>query len=243
MTTTSSKSPSPRMTSTTSSLGHEALRGLGFGSGAGLLICLGAWLSPFAAADRPALALAAVILSLPVGCIVARRPRSVRDAGGVGMASVVAALALSMVVSLPDPALWLRTASWCLAAGLLGAAVGSMVRGAAVIATCGWLFLNGLPFFFQYLPAFRDTGEAWALNGCPWLGFSADAFGGDPLRRTVIYMGQWTELSGATSLSMLQASTLWLAAVPAFASLILATAIGCRREQKEDTPVVERAGA
>jgi hypothetical protein len=31
--------------------------------------------------------------------------------------------------------------------------------------------------------------------------------------------------------------------VPAFASLIFASAIGDKREQAEDTPVVERAGA
>jgi len=214
-----------------------------FGAGAAVLVCLGTWLSPLAAADRPALALVAVTLSLPLGCVVGRRTRGVRDAGGIGMAAVVAALALSGGVSLGEPALFLRTASWCLAAGVLGAALSSMTRGAGIAAACVWLFLCGLPFFYQHLPAFRETGESWAVNGCPWLGFSMDAFGGDPLRRTVIYMGQWTELTGATSLSMLRASTLWLAAVPAFASLIFASAIGQSREQTEDTAVVERAGA
>jgi hypothetical protein len=218
MTTTSSKFRFLRTSSTTSS----ALRGLAFGAGAGVLVCVAAWLSPLAAADRPALALLGVTLSLPLGCVVARRPADTNDARGVGITAVVAALVFSAVLTLPAPGLWLHTAWWCTAAVLLGASIGSTVRGAGVAATCFWLFLNGLPFFYDKLPVLRDTAESWALQGCPWLGFSSDAFGGDPLRRPVLYLGQWTGLSGSTSFSLLRISTLWLAAVPAFAALIVA---------------------
>lgn len=243
MTTTFSKSPSPTTTLTTSSFRLEALRGFAAGAGAGVVLCLAAWLSPLSAADRPALALLAVTLSFPLGALVARRPSCARGAGGIGVRAVVAAVGLSVIVSLPDPQLWVRVTSWCLASCILGAAIGSSMRGAAVVASCAWLFLCGLPFFFQDLPAFQDTAEDWALHACPWLGFSMDAFGGDPLRRPLIYMGHWTELTGATSLRMLQVSTLWLAAVPAFASLIVASSIGQKHGQAEDTDIVERAGA
>jgi hypothetical protein len=219
-----------------------ALRGLAFGAGAGVLTCVAGWLSPLAAGDRPVLALFAVTLSLPLGCTLARTPGSMRQAGGIGLGAVVASLALAATVSVLEPALFVRTASWCLAAALLGACVASASRAAGVIATCFWLFLCGLPFFYARMPIFPETLELWALQGCPWLGFSADAFGGDPLRRPVIYMGHWTELSGATSLGVLQAQTLWLAAVPALASLIV-TSFRRAREQTEDTPELERAGA
>jgi hypothetical protein len=235
--TTSSKSPSPK----TSSL-SPALMGLFFGLGAGVLVCLAAWLSPLAATDRPTLALFAVALSLPLGCAISREPASARDAGGLGLAAVIAALGLAAVVSLLEPALFIRTASWCVAAGLIGVCLGAIGRGPGVVATCIWLFLNGLPFFYERMPILESTLEAWALQGCPWLGFSADAFGGDPLRRPVLYLGQWTGLSGSTGMGTLQASTLWLAAVPAFASLIVAS-IRRQREQTEDSAVLERAGA
>jgi hypothetical protein len=238
MATTFSKSPSPRTTSDAAA----ALKGLAFGGATGVLVCLAAWLSPLAADDRPVLALFAVTLSLPLGCGVARAALSMREAGRVGISTLVAALTLAASVSLLEPALFARTASWCVAAALLGACLGSASRVAGVGATCFWLFLCGLPFFFQRLPFFRETLETWALQGCPWLGFSADAFGGDPLRRPVIYLGQWTGLSDSTSLGVLQAETLWLAAVPAFASLIV-TSIRRTREQTEDTPELERAGA
>ena len=240
MTTTFSKSPSPKTTSTTSSFRLEAIRGLAFGAGTGTFLCLVGWLSPLAAGDRPALALLAATLSLPLGCLVARHPSSVREAGGIGIRAVVAALALSIVVSLPEPQLWVRVASWCLASCLLGAAVGSSIRGAGPVATCVWLFLCGLPFFFQHLPVFRETAEEWALHACPWLGFSMDAFGGDPLRRPLIYMGHWTELTGATSLRMLQVSTLWFAAVLTLASLIVSSSIGRKRGETEAAEVSEQ---
>jgi hypothetical protein len=70
----------------------------------------------------------------------------------------------------------------------------------------------------------------------------ADAFGGDPLRRPVLYLGQWTELSGGTGIGTLQPATLWLAAVPAFAALLVSK-IGRAHEKAETTPELERAGA
>lgn len=243
MTTPSSKSPSPKTSSTTSKLRHPALRGLVAGLGAGLLVMLAAGLNPLAASDRPALALLAVTLSLPLGALLSRRPSSARDAGGLGLAALVAALLLAACVSLFEPALFVRTASWCVAAALLGVSVGSIGRGAGVAATAFWLLLCGLPFFYWKLPAFTATAETWALQGCPWLGFAQDAVGGDPLRRPVLYLGHWSQLSGATGLGMLEASTLWLAAVPAFAALIVASMGGLKREQTENPAVMERAGA
>ena len=234
--TTSSKSPSPKTSD------RAVLRGLGYGLGAGLLVCLAAWLSPLAAGDRPVLALFAVTLSLPLGCVIARAPDSARTAGGVGLAAVLAGLALAATVSLFEPALFIRTASWCVAAMLLGSSIGAASRTAGVGATCFWLFLNGLPFFYDRMPVFETTMESWALQACPWLGFSADAFGGDPLRRPVLYLGQWTELSGGTGIGTLQPATLWLAAVPAFAALLVSK-IGRAHEKAETTPELERAGA
>lgn len=239
MTTATKSSKSPFLTTSDAA---AALKGLAFGAGAGVATCLAAWLSPLAASDRPVLALLAVTLSFPLGCAVGRRPHTMRQAGGVGLGAVVAALTLAAIVSLLEPALFVRTASWCVAAALLGACIASASGTAGVGATCFWLFLCGLPFFYWRLPVFAETWELWALQGCPWLGFSGDAFGGDPLRRPVIYLGQWTELSGATSLGTLQAETLWLAAVPAFASLLVIS-IGRRDGKAEDTPELERAGA
>lgn len=243
MTTTSSKSPSPKTSSTTSKLRHPALRGLAAGLCAGLLVVLAAGLNPLAATDRPALALLAVTLSLPLGAVLARRPSDVRDAGGLGLAALVAALLLAASVSLFEPALFVRTASWCAAAALLGACVGSVGRGAGVAVTALWLMLCGLPFFYWRLPFLNSSAETWALQGCPWLGFAQDAVGGDPLRRPVLYLGHWSELSSATGLGMLEASTLWLAAVPAFAALIVTSMGGLNREQTENPAVLERAGA
>jgi len=237
-----SKSQSPKTTSTTSSLPRAALVGAGWGVGAGLLLCLGAWLSPLAASDRPALALLAVTVSLPLGCVVARRPAGIRDAGAVGLSGIVAALALAAVVSLADPALFVRTASWCLAAGLIGVGTASTVRGAGVFATAFWLLLCALPFMFDKMPVLQQTAESWAMQGCPWLGFAQDALGGDPLRRPVLYLGHWSGLSSHTSMNLLQVSTLWLTAVPAFASLIVSSEVRGRRET-EDSPVVEPVGA
>ncbi|MCA8916937.1 MAG: hypothetical protein KDB90_16210 [Planctomycetes bacterium] len=238
-TTTFLKSPFLRTNSTTSS----ALRGLGLGLGCAIVVCLAVALSPFAASDRPALALLAVTLSFPLGVLASRRPKDLKDASSIGMTAAVSALALASTLTIAEPALWLRTASWCLAAGLLGASVASTVGGAGILATCGWLALNGLPFFYDRMPVLRETAEVWALQGCPWLGFSGDAFGGDPLRRPVLYLGQWTKLSSANSFSVLRASTLWLAAVPAFASLLVASLAGRAREQAEDSPELERSGA
>jgi hypothetical protein len=237
MATTSSKSPSLK-----TSDAAAALRGLAFGIGTGVAICLAAWLSPLAAGDRPVLALFAVTVSLPLGVAVARVPGSMRAAGGVGLSTLIASLSLAATVSIAEPALFMRTASWCIAAALLGACLASASRAAGLGAACFWLFLCGLPFFFERLPFFQETLEAWAMQGCPWIGFSVDAFGGDPLRRPVIYLGHWTALADSTSLGVLQAETLWLAAVPAFASLLVYS-IGRTSEKAADTPELERAGA
>jgi hypothetical protein len=230
--TTSSKFPFLKMSD-----GVSALKGLAFGAVAAAAICLAAWLSPLAAADRPTLALLAVTFSLPLGCMIARRPADPRAAGAIGLGAIAAGLGLALV-TLFEPALFVRTGSWCIAAALLGASLGSL-RVAGVVATCFWLFLSGLPFFYERLPL--DL-EGWALQGCPWLGFSSDAFGGDPLRRPLIYMGHWSELTGASGFGTLRPSTLWLAAVPAFAALIV-SAGGRASEKAEGSAELDRPGA
>jgi len=220
---------------------HAPLRGLAAGLCLGLVLCAASWLSPLAASDRPTLALLAVTLSLPFGVVLSRRPTGVRHAGEVAAGSVLAALALAAVVAVLDPALFVRTSSWCVAAALLGTSLGSISRAMGVFAAAFWLLLCGLPFFYQHVPVLAGTFENWALQGCPWLGFSSDAFGGDPLRRPVLYLGRWSGLSDSTTTELLRPATLWLAAVPAFASLVLSS--GARRETVEDSAVVERAGA
>ena len=107
------------------------------------------------------------------------------------------------------------------------------------MATAFWLLLCALPFTFDKLPLLQETAEIWAMQGCPWLGFSQDAFGGDPLRRPVLYLGHWTELSNLGSLSLLRVSTLWLAAVPAFAGMILASEISKPAKDPAPEPVTE----
>ena len=232
MTTTFLKSLSLRTNSTTSS----ALLGLLVGAAAAVVVCLASWLSPLSAGDRPTLALLGVTLSLPLGCLLARTPNGLREASAIGISSVVATLVFTGVLVGFEPALWLRTASWCVAGGLIGSSIASMAAGAGVVLTCFWLALNGLPFFYSRIPVFADVAELWALQGCPWLGFSSDAFGGDPLRRPVLYLGQWTELTGTTSLGLLRVSTLWVAAVPGFASLLV-SAVAFHKPSPEPEPV------
>lgn len=121
--------------------------------------------------------------------------------------------------TLAEPALFVRTAVWCMAASLIGGALASMHHAAGVAATCLWLLACGLPFFFEKLP-----GEGWrdyALYGCPWLGFSQDALGGDPLRRSVLYLGHWTELSDEPAINLMRAETLWLTGALTLAAALL----------------------
>lgn len=230
-----SKSRSPMTTSTTSNeaLGRSALLGGVWGAGAGVFLCVAAWLSPLAASDRPALALLAVTVSLPLGCLIARRAVGPREASAVGLRGIVAALSLAGVVSLADPVLFLRTASWCLAAVLIGLAFTSVSRGFGVLTVAGWLLLCALPFVYDRLPLMEETAEAWAMQACPWLGFAQDAIGGDPLRRPVLYLGHWTELSNQTSISLMNAAALWLTAVPGFAAMIVASGVPPEAKESE----------
>ena len=144
---------------------------------------------------------------------------------GVGKTAFIVQIALNgllrnrnvLHISLADPVLFLRTASWCLAAVLIGLAFTSVSRGFGVLTVAGWLLLCALPFVYDKLPLMEETAEAWAMQACPWLGFAQDAIGGDPLRRPVLYLGHWTELSNQTSISLMNAAALWLTAVPGFA--------------------------
>ena len=220
--TISSKTPSRTMTSTISSrLWRAPVRGLLWGGGAGLAIVLLVGLNPFAGADRPALSLIAVTLSLPLGVSVVRLPPNMREAGREALAALVSGLALASLVAMAEPALWVRTASWCAAAALLGGCLALLLRHPAggFLVTLGWLFMCGLPFFYDRLglPALED----WALQGSPWLGFASDAFGGDPLRRSVIYMGQWSGLSSRPAEGLLQSWLIWLLGALALVGALL----------------------
>jgi hypothetical protein len=248
MTTNSSKSPSPK-TSSTNDAGAQAFRphqprnaltALAYGAAVGgplaLVIALLAWLSPLAAADRPVLALLALTISLPLGAAVmslsrlrqagrpphgqARRPPHASDSG---LRALAAAAVLTLVLCGAEPALWARALSWCMAAALIGASATALWRPLGFAAALAWLGLNGLPFFYHRLPL---ALEGTALRATPWLGFSQDAFGGDPLRHPVIYMGQWSELTSLPAAGLLSAPALW---VGALAALVAALAAGAWR--------------
>ena len=64
--------------------------------------------------------------------------------------------------------------------------------------------------FFFYERLGLPGLENWALQGSPWLGFASDAFGGDPLRRPVLYMGQWSGLGSLAAEGLLESWLLWL---------------------------------
>jgi hypothetical protein len=221
MTTTMSlKFQSLRTTSTTSNaVGTGAL----CGAAAGAVICVGAWLSPLASIDRSALALIGVCLALPLGAMCGNPAATPRDSTLIALRALAAAVALATVLTIAEPELWFRTMVWCCAASLIGAAATGMWLGAGLAASVAWLGLCGLPFYYDALPVFRDTAEGWALGGSPWLGFSQDAFGGDPLRRPVMYLGRMSELTDKPAGGLLSAGTLWIAGVLAQATLMLKT--------------------
>lgn len=198
------------------------------GSVVALFLCFAGGLSPLAAADRPALALFALCAAFPVGAMLGRLETTRRAAGARAAAGLVGGLALALVVSLPDPALAVRTASWCAAAALLGCALAGLGRGLGMAALLAWLGLCGLPFFCGSLGTWRQAAESVALAACPWLGFSADALGGDPLRRQVIYLGQWSSLGDEPATGLLQAWQLWVAAALALVAALVRPALGAR---------------
>lgn len=217
------------MSSTTNNPGNNrdglkaALRGVAAGAAPALLLCLLLGLSPLAAADREALALAAVSISLPLGAAVAWPARGTRQAGNVALAALAAGGTLALLLAFGDPTLLLRLGIWCAAAALLGAAVASMARNQWLgVATAAlWLFLCGLPFFCDRMGPLSSRMEDWALQGCPWLGFAQDALDTDPLRRPVMYLGKWSPLSDSPAGELLTAGTLWVAAALAFAALVV----------------------
>jgi hypothetical protein len=220
-TTTETTSPAqPEATPDEPSVARTLLAGVAVGALAAVLIALLAWLSPLSAGDRRGLALLAVTASLPVGCIAARLARGWRDALAVSASGLVAGAVLATGLTVFGPSLWWTTLVWCAGAGWLGASVtGLATRGAGVAVSGLWLFLGGLPFFYDKSPWFEQSLEGWALQGAPWLGFSMDAFGGDPLRMPIIYMGKMSELTSVPAAGVLSAGTLWLAAAFACAAL------------------------
>lgn len=183
--------------------------GAAFGAGAALLVCAAAWLSPLAAADRPVLALMAVTLALPLGA--AASARGVTTGEGL-LRGAFAAGVFATLLTMFTPAIWIAALLWCVPAALIGAALAGISRTLAMAAALIWLMLGGLPFFFESVPVFQATFADWAISGCPWLGFSQDAFGGDPLRRGVIYLGQLSGLTDQPAEGFLTAGPLWIAA-------------------------------
>lgn len=202
----------------------------GVALGAGAILAIAGRLSPLAAADRPALALFAVCLSLPLGAALGRAARpclggAVRVAGVYGAAALLAGVLMAVATSGADPALLVRTASWCAAGCLLGASLQGVARGVGIVATLAWLGLCALPFICGSLGSWREVAEGYALQGCPWLGFSQDAFGGDPLRRSVIYLGKWSSLEDKPAFGLLSAAELWVAAALGLAAYLLRTGL------------------
>lgn len=157
-----------------------------------------------------------VCLSVPLGAAAVGRSRTT---AGNALAGLCSAFVLVTVLTVFEPALWFRALVWCGAGTLLGAGIGGQHRALGIVAGFAWLALCGLPFFAGSVPVFRETAAIWAHGGCPWLGFSQDALGGDPLRRQVLYLGQLSVLTDEPAYGLLNAGTLWVAAALAVATL------------------------
>ncbi len=217
MTTNSLRYLSLKTNSTTSkAVGAAAALGVS----AGVLVAAATWLSPLAALDRASLALVAIVLSLPLGVIASAPARVMRDAACRALCALTACAAFVTVLTVAEPALWFRTLVWCLPAALIGGSLAALGRAAGLGSAFAWLALCGLPFYFDAMPVLRETAGNWALSGCPWLGFSQDVLGGDPLRRPVIYLGRMSGLSDKPVSGLLDAGTLWLAGTLSLATLM-----------------------
>lgn len=233
MTTNSLRYLSLKTNSTTSkAVGAAALLGVA----GGVLVAAATWLSPLAAIDRATLALIAVTLSVPLGVMASGPVDNLRDAVRRALCALAACTAFVTVLALAEPALWFRTLVWCLPAALIGGSLAAFGRAFGVAAAFGWLALCGLPFFFDSMPVLRETAGNWALSGCPWLGFSQDVLGSDPLRRPVMYLGRMSALSDKPVSDLLGAGTLWLAAALTLATLM--ARCGLRRPSHEVLPEV-----
>jgi hypothetical protein len=209
------------MMTTSTNTSTKPARALAFAAATGAvvaaLLIAAAWLSPLALHDRRVLALLAVTVALPLGAGFARPVAGLPHAGLAAAGALVANLVMATVLTAVQPELWLHAAVWCTGAGLLGAGAGMALGRVGVLAgSVGWLVLSGLPFFYDRVPL--PVLERWALEGAPWLGFSMAAFGGDPLRLPVIYMGKLSELTAHPAANLLSAGTIWLAATIALAT-------------------------
>lgn len=195
--------------------------GVALGAVIALLLCLAGGLNPLSAQDRPALALWSLCAALPMGAALGRPGLGARAAGLHCASGLAAGVTLATLVSLGDPALWVRTASWCAAAALIGAALATVARGGGMVACVLWLLLCALPFFSGKLGSMSESAGGWALHGCPWLGFAKDALDPDPLRLPVLYLGQWSSLSDQPALGLLSAAELWLAGLLSLVAALL----------------------
>ncbi len=194
------------------------------GAGAAIALCVATGLSPLAAVDRPALALVGLVLVPPMAAMVSRRASSAHDARLLALRAVVAGAVLASLLTLAEPELWIRTIAWYLPLAVTGAAAATCSRGLAVAAVIAWLAMCGLPFFCHAVPFMAATAESWALGATPWIGFSQDALGGDPLRREVIYMGHWSSLADQPATNLLQTARVWVAAILSLGAAMVLTA-------------------
>lgn len=170
--------------------------------------------------DRPVLALLAVTMALPLGIAASARGVTTAEVLLRGTSAAVVFVTLLVVFSF---SLWTTVLLWCLPPALIGAALAGISRGLAVATAVVWLALSGLPFYFESVPLFQASVAGWAISGVPWLGFSQDAFGGDPLRRSVIYLGQLSGLTDQPAEGFLTAGPLWMTAALATVAHIAAT--------------------
>lgn len=199
--------------------------GLGVGAAAGIVLCLLAGLYPWFSNDSEALGLIGLTLALPLGA-AAGKPGGAKPAA---RASLLRGLCsgLGLALALTAWGEYLGAAlSWFGAAALLGAGLASLSRNgaAAGVACLLWLTLCALPFFYDKL-AMTPLGGASELGASrlnPWLGFAQTALATDPLRRTVLYFGHWTELSSAPAQGFLSATQLWSLAALAMAAGLVA---------------------
>jgi hypothetical protein len=200
-------------------LGLQCALGLGLGLCAALALCLLAGLYPWYEDQHPALALIGLTFSLPLGAVSGATAKPPRHAlaravfAGLGLGCALAATS----------GYFIESTSWFCAAALLGAALSALMpRAGGVGASALWLLLCALPFFYERLAQTPLGGVSftWASGGCPWLGFARDVFEVDPLRLSVLYLGQWSALSGIQTPEYLAARELWLLAALAMGAVL-----------------------
>ncbi len=194
---------------------HGAI-GLGVGAAAGIALCLIVGLYPWFSNDAEALGLIGLTLALPLGAAAGKTGGANPSARASLLRGLCSGLGLALALTAWGEYFGIAL-SWFGAAALLGAGLASLSRNgaAASVACLLWLTLCALPFFYDKLAMtpLGGASEVGASRLSPWLGFAQTALATDPLRRTLLYFGHWTELSGAPAQGFLSATQLWCLAV------------------------------